>query len=131
VSGERDLARLLETLAPVRRPGRYVYACVDAMPDGIEPFAVVREDEGLTLVLDGDDADRLGLATSFDAALITLRVHSALEAVGLTAAIARALAAESISANVIAGFHHDHVLVPLDRADDALACLQSLSAEPR
>jgi hypothetical protein len=129
VNPEHDLARLLAHLSPIRRPGRYVYACVDHLPAGVEPFAVVREAEGITLVLERHEADRLGLDTAFDAALITLQVPSALEAVGLTAAVAGALADRGISANVVAGFHHDHVLVPYDRADDALACLRSLSAE--
>jgi hypothetical protein len=55
-------------------------------------------------------------------------MHSSLEAVGLTAAVATALAARGIAANVIAGARHDHVFVPAARADDALAALRDLAA---
>ena len=53
-------------------------------------------------------------------------MHTALDAVGLTAAVATALAEHGIPANVIAGFYHDHLLVPEDRADDAVAVLRGL-----
>jgi hypothetical protein len=55
-------------------------------------------------------------------------VHSSLEAVGLTAAVAGALTAAGISANVVAAFHHDHVFVPADRAEAAMAQLDLLRA---
>ena len=60
-------------------------------------------------------------------ACITLRIHSSLAAVGLTAAVSGALAAEGISANMIAGFHHDHILLPAADADRALDILKGLS----
>jgi len=53
-------------------------------------------------------------------------VPSDLAAVGLTAAFAQALAAVGISCNVLAGAHHDHLFVPVDRATDALAALRAL-----
>ncbi|GAA5196530.1 hypothetical protein GCM10023346_29250 [Arthrobacter gyeryongensis] len=98
---------------PVLRDGDYVYAL---WPHG-KPLegrieAAVREAEGLTVVLCREEAERLGLAYDFVAAWITLQIHSALEAVGLTAAVSAALTAAGISCNVLAGFHHDHLLVP-------------------
>lgn len=127
--GETDLHRLLRGMSPVRVPGDYVYAlAVDGVPAGVAPVVTVREAEGTTLVLRRDEADRLGLPYSFVCAWITLQVHSALAAVGLTAAFAAALTAEGISANVVAGFHHDHLFVPVDRADDALTALRKLAA---
>jgi hypothetical protein len=123
VPGERDLATLLATMEPRLRPGEFVYAVGEV--DGAE--ALVREQEGVSVVLERGRADELGLAYDFVAAWITLSVHSALEAVGLTAAVAAALTEAGISCNVIAGYHHDHLLVPADRADEAVAVLRGLS----
>lgn len=129
MNGERDLAVLLRTMHPVLLPGRYVFVSVEQPPAGAEPVAWVREVEGIGLVLPQADADAAGLEYTFVAAMITLRVHSALDAVGLTAAVAGALADEGISCNVIAGFHHDHLFVPADRAHVALEVLRGLSAQ--
>jgi hypothetical protein len=100
------------------------------VPEGIEVAATVVEEEGITSVIRVTDAERLGIEVGFTAAWLTLEVHSALEAVGLTAAVSAALAAEQIPANVLAGYHHDHVLVPLPRVDDAIAAL-SVSTSTR
>lgn len=126
--GETDLKTLLESLHPVIRDGDYVYAL---WPHG-KPLegdieAAVREAEGLTVVLRRDEADRLGLSYDFVAAWITLQIHSALEAVGLTAAVSAALTHAGISCNVLAGFHHDHLLVPVAEADRALDVLRLLA----
>jgi hypothetical protein len=86
----------------------------------------VAEDEGLTLVVTQAEADRLGLAYDYVAARITLRVHSDPAAVGMTAAFSRALADAGLSCNVVAGYFHDHLLVPWDRADEALRLLEGL-----
>jgi len=88
---------------------------------------MVHEEEGTTYVLAQDAADRQGLAYDFVASWITLRVHSSLVAVGLTAAVSDALAQRGISCNVLAGFHHDHLLVPTWRRDEALEILRGLA----
>jgi hypothetical protein len=90
--------------------------------------AVIREDESTTLILPLARAAALGFDTGLPMRRITLTVASALDGVGLTAAVAAALAAEAIPCNVIAGFHHDHVLVPSARVDDALAALRRAAA---
>lgn len=127
--GERDLATLIATMDPVARPEPYVVVMVgDAAALGSTvPAATIAEDEGLTVVLRQTDADLLGLTYDFVAAWVTLRVHSALEAVGLTAAFSTALADAGLSCNVLAGFHHDHLLVPYERRDDALTVLRALA----
>ena len=53
-----------------------------------------------------------------------------LAAVGITAKVSGALAEAGIACNVLAGFHHDHLLVPVDRADEAVAAIVALSAAP-
>src|SRR5690606_20302984 len=102
-----------------------------ASTKGLDVVAMMREPEGLTLVLLEQDAEQRGFDVAFRCAWITLRVTSALESVGLTAAIARALADQHIACNVIAGVHHDHLFVPVDRSADALQCLQALQQRAR
>ena len=123
-----DLAELIASMEPRRLEGEYVFVTVDAEVPGLVTLATVQEVEGLSCVVARSDADRHGLAYDFVAAWISLAVTSALEAVGLTAAISAALAAEDISCNVIAGRYHDHLLVPHDRAADALDTLRRLAA---
>ncbi|GIH67733.1 hypothetical protein Msi02_85500 [Microbispora siamensis] len=128
VTGETDLRILLSAMRPRLNPGRYVFTTVDgAIPPGVRPVVTVAEEEGLTLVLPQQEADAAGLAYEYVAGWITLRVHSALEAVGLTAAVARELAAAGLSCNVVAGFHHDHLFVPYERAAEAVAVLEDLA----
>ena len=87
------------------------------------------EAEGRTLVIARDTADQLGLAYRFVAAWITLDVDSELDDIGLTSVVAQALASAGISCNVIAGYHHDHLLVPHAQAPEALAVLRSITSE--
>lgn len=128
MSAERDLSRLLAGMSPELDPGRYVFTTVPGpVPPGVTPLVTVTEPEGLTLVLRQEDADRAALAYDYVAGWITLRVHSALDAVGLTAAVSRALAEAGLSCNVVAGYHHDHLFVEHERAERALAVLRALS----
>lgn len=60
------------------------------------------------------------------AARITLRVNSALEETGLTAAVSRVLADAGISCNVIAGAAHDHLFVDWPRRYRALDLIRQL-----
>lgn len=123
----RDLPNLLANLDARRVPGRFVF--VAAPPErlaALPALATLREDEGWTVVLRAEDADAAALRYDFVAAWITLTVHSDLAAVGLTAAVARALADAGIACNVLAGLHHDHLLVPEARVDDALAAIRAL-----
>jgi hypothetical protein len=127
VTAERDLQRLLASMEPVLRPGTFVFAVVPDETEDLAPEATVREEEGLTVVLPRERADALGLTYDYVAAWITLRVHSALDAVGLTSAVSSALAAAGLSCNVLAGYHHDHLLVPAERGDEAIQVLRDLA----
>ena len=124
----RDLRLLLRTLQPQRHPGVAVYALVppDFDAAALQPIASVREAEGLTLVLDEARAQAAGLDLRGRMAWITLQVDSRLDDVGLTAAVAGALARASIPRNVIAAVHHDHLFVPIECADAAMAALRAL-----
>ncbi len=87
-----------------------------------------REAEGVSLILERDAAQAAGLPVEGPMALITLNVYSALDGVGLTAAVATALAKAEIACNMVAALNHDHVFVPADRADEAVAILLDLQA---
>jgi dihydrofolate reductase len=126
---ERDLSTLISTLRPERVPGVYVFCSVmdeTSLPSGTRPAVAVREPEGLTVVVPVPDAIAAGLDGRFECAWIRISATSALDAVGLTAAMAAALTADGIACNVVAGFHHDHLFVPVDRVQDALAALNAL-----
>ncbi len=113
-----DLAGMLAGMAPVLDARRWAFRLVEGeAPPGA--FALIREEEGITAILPEERGDF---------ARITLTVHSALEGVGLTAAVAGALAEWGIACNVVAGFHHDHLFVPWKRREEALDVLQRLSA---
>ena len=127
MAGTTDLAQLLRTLDPVLRDGEFVYATVVEVPAGVPVEATVREPEGLTIVVRRDAADIHGIRYDYVAAWITLTVHSSLEAVGLTAAFATALSREGISCNVLAGHHHDHILVATADAERAMTVLRGLA----
>jgi len=93
----------------------------------LKPWAMTKEKEGLSLILEKAIADGKGIPYQGIYRRITLNVHSSLDAVGLTAAISTRLAASGISANVVAAFYHDHVFVQRDRAKEALELLEELA----
>jgi uncharacterized protein len=98
----------------------------EAAPHALGTF---REAEGLTLILERGTAEASGFDASQPMRRIVLQVNSALDGVGLTAAVASALAEEDIPCNVVAAFHHDHVFVPAEMAERALAILKDLEAK--
>jgi hypothetical protein len=128
-----NLATLLQTMHPVLNPGVYVFASVPMHTDlgSLEPLATFRESEGLTLIVEEGQAEAANLPVLFRAAWITLTVHSDLQAVGLTAAVAAALAAAGIGCNVVAAAFHDHLFVPVAAGERALGVLQALHSRDR
>ena len=133
MSGVTDLAELLKTMEPALAEGSFVYVSVpeDALTEALLHAAIglFREAEGVTLILPTSAAG--GLSASPPMRMITLTVHSSLEAVGLTAAVAAALTREGISANVVAAYHHDHIFVPERDAGRAIEALRALSRTAR
>ena len=125
-----DLAVLLASLQPELHPGTWAWCTLPAgtPADGVDAVATVREAEGLTVVVAEAQALARGWDVVFRSAWITLRVHSDLASVGMTAAFARVLGDAGIACNVIAGAYHDHLFVPTDRAADAMAALHALQA---
>ncbi|MFD1601799.1 ACT domain-containing protein [Flavobacterium artemisiae] len=129
MSGEKNLNTILKNLNPILNEGRYVYCCVNDI-DNI-PFSKIsflfKETEGITVVLKKEDADQLNLEYSYVAAWITFKVHSSLEAVGMTAAFSTALGNENISCNVVAAYFHDHIFIDEKDAEKAMNVLSSFN----
>ena len=124
------LRDLLNGLDPYQRPGAWVYAEIPLnTPCPPETVFTVIEDESRTIVLPEEDARAAGLKIMFRAAWITLRVHSALEAVGLVAQISTQLAGACIPSNIVAGARHDHILVPYDLAAEAMKVLRDVQLQ--
>jgi hypothetical protein len=131
MAGEMDLARLIRSMQPVIGSGIYVFVTIapgQQMPQAVSPVLTFREDEGTTLVLLRDEAEAVGLVGAFPSRMITLNLHSSLEAVGFLAAITTALAAARIGVNAVSAYYHDHLFVPADRAKEALSVLTELAA---
>ena len=129
MAAETNLKKLIRDMSPRLNPGEYVFSAVEGerVPTDWAAVGWFREREGTTVILPRRRADALGLDYSFVGAWITLDVRSALEAVGLTAAVSHALAQAAISCNVVAGYYHDHLFVPADEAERALEVLQALA----
>ena len=127
----REGAAMIAQMAPVLDPVLYVFCGVEGGHGAsAAALATFREDEELTLILPVDVAHAHGLTVDLPMARITLSVHSALDGVGLTAAVASALADADIACNMVAAYHHDHAFVPAERAEEAMSLLQRLSGAP-
>lgn len=130
MTGETSLDVLLRSMSPQLNDGDYVFCSIadSSQLKGCEAVGSFREQEGLSVILERQQAEHLGLNIDYVAAWITLNVHSALEAVGLTAAFASALGKAGISCNVIAGYYHDHLFVGKADAERAMSVLRQLAA---
>lgn len=130
MAGELDLNALLKNMNADLLPDLFVFCTVaqdEPIPASICAQLTFREREGMTIVMRREDAERAGLRYAFASRLITLTVHSALDAVGFLAAVASRLAESGISVNAVSAFYHDHLFVPADRADEAMAILQGMA----
>lgn len=132
MAGETHLQKLLGSMKPELLPGTYVFATVPHDFGGfseLKPVMMFREAEGLTLIAQQDAAERAGLKITFACRMITLQIHSSLEAVGFLAAITTKLAACGIGVNPVSAFHHDHLFVSVDHAEQVMSLLHELAAE--
>ena len=127
--GENDLPALLQQMKPEMQEGIFVFCCLPHgvdIPAPLAPLLIFHEHEGTTLIARQEEAELARLPCRFASRLITLTVHSALDAVGYLAAITARLANAGISVNAVSAFHHDHLFVPEHRASEALRLLMDL-----
>jgi hypothetical protein len=126
---EKNLNTLLKTMKPKLNPGDFVFCTIKTLApiDFQDIVLIFKEQEGFTVIINREIADKLKLSYLFVASWITLTVHSSVEAVGLTAAFSKALADHGISCNVVAAYYHDHIFVSKKDADNAMKILNKLS----
>ena len=129
MSGETHLNTLIASMSAVLVDGRYAFATVPATapPLSITPRMMFQEAEGTTYILLKSQADALGMAYELPCRMITLNIHSSLEAVGFMARIATELAKHEMGVNPVSGFYHDHLFVPDGREHDALGVLAEMA----
>ena len=121
---------MISGMNPELQPGEFVFSSIRDRKLAAELLPLVlasfNEAEGLSLILATDVAEANAIQLELPMRLITLNVYSSLEGTGLTAAVASALAACNIPCNIVAAYNHDHVFVPAELAEAALASLKEL-----
>jgi hypothetical protein len=129
MAGKTNLSKLIKGMSPKLNEGDYVFSTVKDFSkiDRKDLLCEFKEEEGTSIVLERKKADELDLNYDFIASWFTLKVHSSLEAVGLTAAFSTELTKHNISCNVIAGYYHDHIFVDKKDAKKAMEVLSAQS----
>lgn len=129
MTGETNLQTLLRSLSAELIDGVYVFVTLQSgeLPAGIKPRMMFREREGTTFIMLESEAKAHDLPFEFPCRMITLNIHSSLEAVGFMAHIATKLAAVGMGVNPVSGFFHDHLFIPNGREQEAMAVLQQIA----
>ena len=130
MTGIKELQTLLANVDPVLDERSFVFC---TFPDfnsndicRLNPIGMFQEKEGVTLIITKQQAIDSHIDYESVYKLISLNVHSSLDAVGLTAAFSAKLAEKNISANVVAAYYHDHIFVPEEQAEQALMAICEL-----
>tara|TARA_R110002167_G_scaffold171343_2_gene369331 strand:+ start:148 stop:552 length:405 start_codon:yes stop_codon:yes gene_type:complete len=129
MNGETHLQTLLEDMKPELQTGEFVFCTMapeTASKIRVSAIGQFLEAEGLTLILAKGEAETNGLDFAYPCRMITLKVHSSLEAVGFLAAVTDKLAHRGISVNAISAYFHDHLFVPTERAEEAMSVLNDI-----
>ena len=132
MSGETNLGKLLGSMKPELKEGVYVFVTIPAampVPAGIDPVMSFREAEGRTLIITETDAKTLNAPAVYRCRMVTLQIHSSLEAVDFLAAITTKLAAAGMGVNPVSAFYHDHLFLAEERIDEAMGLLAELVAQ--
>lgn len=127
----QNLDQLMKSMKPELVSGEFVFCTVSekqlANLKG-KPILIFKEEEGITLILHKQEANANSIKYTDIWALITMKVHSDLTAVGFLASLTTALAKEGIPGNVVSAYYHDHLFVPKEKSKEALETLQKLSS---
>ncbi|MCR9086188.1 MAG: ACT domain-containing protein [Rhodobacteraceae bacterium] len=133
MAGETNVEELLRSMSAELVSGLFVFSTIadGVVPSGVRPKMIFEEAEGITLVLlkEEAEAEASGLAYEFPCRMITLNIHSSLDAVGFLARITAELAKQNMGINPVSGFYHDHLFVPHGRAQEALDVLNLIAKQ--
>ena len=126
-SGENNLELLLKNASPKLHVGEFVF-CTDPNTSAsymkVDPVMTFCEKEGKTYLLRVSDAKKVALTFQGRWAWIEMQIHSDLEAVGFLAELTKRLANAGISVNAVSAYYHDHLFVPVERAEEAMKLLE-------
>jgi uncharacterized protein len=136
--GELSINKLLRTLKPTLHPTTFVFATIpysNSQQISALPLSdlqmTFREHEGLTIITTPEIAERHNIPYFYRSKMITLDVHSSLEAVGFMKVISAKLADEGLSSNPVSGYFHDHVFVKEEEAEGAMRALEGIARAAR
>lgn len=129
MDGETELSHLLRHLSPSLSREVFVFASCDRgrIPPDVRPQMSFLEAEGTTIVLEQSLAIAKSIPFEFPCRMITINIHSSLNAVGLLAEITSAMASNGIAVNAVSAFFHDHLFVPVGTEERAMKILDHLS----
>ncbi len=130
MSGETNLSILLKNMNPILHKMEYVFCTFShkqTIMNELDPVCVFKEKEGTTMIILKKQADKFSIPYDFIFKMITLTIHSSLEAVGFLAAITTKLAQHGISVNPVSAYYHDHLFIPVNKADEAMSILKEFS----
>ena len=129
MTGETNLDELIRSLSAELVEGLFVFLTIPTgrRTENLKPRMVFEEAQGTTLIMLKSEAESHSLSYEFPCRMITLNIHSSLEAVGFIARIASELAKYDMGVNPVSGFFHDHLFVPDGREHQAMDILQKLA----
>lgn len=128
MSGQRNLTEVLKSLQISCDNIEYGFGTIktNAIELTSEILGTFKETEGLTVIAQKEYLEKNNIHHEGIYAKLTIEVHTSLELVGLTAVLAKQLGENNISANVIAGYFHDHIFVQYDLREKAIVALNHL-----
>ncbi|PCI88157.1 MAG: ribonuclease H family protein [Hyphomicrobiales bacterium] len=131
-NGTTNLPKLIASMQPELQPHIYVFAKTNdkTLATSLNPIMQFQEPEATTLILRQTIAKKHSLDHEFPCRMITLKIHSSLQAVGFLALITSHLAKHNIAVNPVSGFYHDHLFIAHDKAEQAMTALAELTTNP-